>query len=151
MTIIACMHEMTWLMHDMTNAWQWLLPLWWVVNDWRWYHGLSLDGGLKLVPDTSSGLNGCRCSSGSAWVAWRYRENLPLCILSCPSLLGIWSALPWLRLTYWYRFSLSERYAPRLSHSETCLVGPTRSLGDLPHGHKSLFLIGRTPRWFAPD
>jgi hypothetical protein len=101
---------------------EWLKMVSWLFVGWL----------LEVIPDTNSGSNDCRCSSGFARVAWRYRENLPLCILSCPSLLGIWSVLPWLRLTYWYWFSLSERFAPRLSHSETCLVGPTESSCDLP-------------------
>jgi hypothetical protein len=46
------------------------------------------------------------------------------------------------RPTYWYWFSLSERYAPRLSHSETWLAGPTGSSCDLP-------LVIRVCFWLA--
>ena len=46
------------------------------------------------------------------------------------------------RPTYWYWFSLSERYAPRLTHSETFLVVPTGSSCDLP-------LVIRVCFWLA--
>ena len=151
MTLI-CMNEMTWLMHD--DDW---CPYW----GWECfgYQGFFWNDGLKLIPDTSSGLNGCRrlrlsslkdigrtcpCVYCLAPVCWAFEV---LCLDFRP--------------TYWYWFSLSERCAPRLSHSETCLAGPTGSSCDLPlvirvcfwlaESQGDLHLIKSVLIWFAPD
>ena len=143
MTLI-CMNEMTWLMHD---------DDWCPFGGWECfgYQGFLWNDGLMLIPDTSSGLNGCRYISVLAWVAGRYRENLTLCIISCPSLLGIWSVLPWLWPIYWYWFSLFERFAPILTHSCNMFGCASRIFKWSAPCHQSLLLIGRTPRWFAPN